>query len=240
MLETVNSTYPGNNIEGWMSAAELAWLYETAKQMRSIVEVGSFKGRSTHALCSGCQGTVTAVDHFAPEHLGPIGDRILEEFTANMRAFPRLKVIRAWSVDAAQQFEDSSIDMVFIDAHHTYTPAWPGVIRAVDEQLGPVYVHDTIWFQPNDGVDRPGVPSTWGSWLGTKTTPKPKVGSTSMNCPKCNSENLHATGTESVRHVIRDGAVIHIIEDGVQCLDCDTVFNVERSAVSAPGASPTE
>ncbi|MHA1482503.1 MAG: glycosyltransferase [Candidatus Heimdallarchaeaceae archaeon] len=56
--------YSGNKIEGWMTFPELQFLYKKSKEMKSICEVGSWKGRSTHALLTGCKGKVTAVDHF--------------------------------------------------------------------------------------------------------------------------------------------------------------------------------
>ncbi|MBU4356393.1 MAG: class I SAM-dependent methyltransferase, partial [Proteobacteria bacterium] len=56
--------YPGNDIKGWMSQKELQWLYEQARNMDSIVEIGCWHGRSTHAFLSGCRGTVYAVDHW--------------------------------------------------------------------------------------------------------------------------------------------------------------------------------
>ena len=53
-----------NDIEGWMEQTELEWLYSIASEMESIVEIGSWKGRSIHALCTRCKGTVTAIDLF--------------------------------------------------------------------------------------------------------------------------------------------------------------------------------
>jgi len=169
-LAVVDEPYPGNDIEGWMDLDELQWLHEKARGMKSIAEIGSFKGRSTHALASGCPGDVTCVDHFDPEHLRPIqGDEVYQEFWANMCRFDNVRVVRKWSVDAAAEFPDGEFDMVFIDAHHTYESCaadirawrlkarrllcghdycsgWPGVIQAVDELIGPVQVLNRIWF----------------------------------------------------------------------------------------------
>ena len=53
-----------NRITGFMSEPELTQLYKWACECESIVEIGSWRGRSTHALLSGCKGKVYAVDHF--------------------------------------------------------------------------------------------------------------------------------------------------------------------------------
>ena len=50
-----------------MYPAELEWLYKAAKRMKSIVEIGSWQGRSTYVLLSGCQGPVMAVDKWDVE-----------------------------------------------------------------------------------------------------------------------------------------------------------------------------
>jgi precorrin-6B methylase 2 len=116
-----------NKIDGWMCGDELLWLFNTAKEMDNVVEIGSWKGRSTHALLSGCKGTVYAVDHF----LGSIAERetthaeaktrdIYQDFMRNVGSFKNLKVLKMDNAEAVKRFEDKSIDMVFIDGGHTY------------------------------------------------------------------------------------------------------------------------
>ena len=121
--------HPALHIDGWMSHAELDWLYEQALKCHSIVEIGSWCGRSTYALLSGCKGTVYAIDHFngSPDELKPglshyraLTDDIYSEFMNNVGHFPNLQVIRGDSVEAAARFPDNSIDMVFIDGCHAY------------------------------------------------------------------------------------------------------------------------
>jgi glycosyltransferase involved in cell wall biosynthesis len=115
-----------NTIEGWMKGADLLWLFDNAKEMESIVEIGSWKGRSTHALLSGCKGTVYAVDHFLgsnnePEAHAEAKTRdISQDFMKNVGNFKNLKVLKMGSAEATKQFSDNSVDMVFIDAGHTY------------------------------------------------------------------------------------------------------------------------
>jgi predicted O-methyltransferase YrrM len=128
--------YSTPGIDGWMSADELHWLYDTATRMNSIVEVGSWLGRSTHALCSGCAGTVYAVDHW----LGSPDERegnhklvqtadVYELFIENLKEFVchnglgcgNLMPFKMDSLEAAELFSGGKygqIDMVFIDGDH--------------------------------------------------------------------------------------------------------------------------
>lgn len=161
--------YPyDNQIEGWMSKEELNWLYKVAGTMNSIVEIGSWKGRSTHALLSACKGTVTAIDHFkgspgeqAHKNIDPYPD-----FLRNVGQFDNLKVLKMDSTKAAKKV--GKVDMVFIDGAHTYEAVkkdiqtwlpktrkiicghdfiWPGVQQAVTETLGFVHTCGTIWYK---------------------------------------------------------------------------------------------
>ena len=108
--------YKATKIEGWTSYTELIWLYLTAQKMHSIVEVGSWKGRSAHALATSCPGKVYLVDDFSDnptEH--PEAEKDLRE---NIASFKNIEIIKKKSLEAAAQFGDKSIDMVFIDGAH--------------------------------------------------------------------------------------------------------------------------
>lgn len=115
------------NIDGWMRFEELQWLYNTAKTKENILEVGSWKGRSTSALLSGCKGIVTSVDTWK----GSQDDRdstkwmakqedVFETFKKNVGHFKNLNIHRAESTIAAKDYLDEYFDMIFIDAEHTY------------------------------------------------------------------------------------------------------------------------
>jgi predicted O-methyltransferase YrrM len=108
-----------------MSAEELQWLYTTAMGMGTIVEVGSWRGRSTHALLSGTDGHVYAVDTWKGSvnetggaHSDALKHNILAQFVNNLAGFKNLSVINLESIRAARCFDEKSIDMVFIDGCH--------------------------------------------------------------------------------------------------------------------------
>ncbi len=127
-LENIRFEYRNDSIPGEMLRGELNWLFKTAKNMNSIVEVGSWKGRSTHALLSGCQGIVYAVDHFKGSKTGQgnctpekaAQEDIFQEFLKNVGHFQNLKVYKMDSLEAAKKFKNKSVDMVFIDGDHSF------------------------------------------------------------------------------------------------------------------------
>ena len=114
-------------IPGWMAKEELIWLAERAQENSAIVEVGSFMGRSTRAICDHAKGTVFSVDTWQgcpeirstfTEAGGPAADfatyKHFQSEHLDVRLFPML----ASSAAAASTFPVAMFDMVFIDADH--------------------------------------------------------------------------------------------------------------------------
>ena len=164
------------NIQGWMGEQELQWLYERAKEMNSIVELGSWKGKSTEALLLGCKGTVYAVDHFRGDSMSFLQQSMVKTediykiFMENVGHFPNLRVFKMDSAEASKIIDP--VDMVFVDTEHTYKqvtkeidvwlpkakklicghdwqPAYlyQGLRQGVREKLGEVQSFRTIWFK---------------------------------------------------------------------------------------------
>ena len=117
-------------IEGYTKESELEILRRLAASMPAeavVVEVGSFRGRSTVAIAEGLERVdrprLIAVDTFAGD---PAWDDIAEvsearrQFDRNTEGIAFLEVIQAESVRAAEGIADTSVDWVFIDALHDY------------------------------------------------------------------------------------------------------------------------
>jgi hypothetical protein len=128
-------------IQGWMTEIELRWLAEQASrvQVKRIVEIGSWMGRSTRAFADniGPDGIVYAVDTWegSPEcgqmEKLPI-DWIYDQFKVNMRdhlgsdGMGLVRATKTTSLNMAAILETHKIepcekfDLVFIDASHDY------------------------------------------------------------------------------------------------------------------------
>jgi predicted O-methyltransferase YrrM len=124
-------------VEGFMQPIELHWLAMQASACNTILEIGSWKGRSTKAMALVCPGTVYAVDHWdgskselATTHSEVLKlgvDGLFNIFKANLsEEIKTNKVIpiREDSQAAAIRLRGEKglrwIDMVFIDGEHTY------------------------------------------------------------------------------------------------------------------------
>jgi len=114
-----------DGVKGWLALSEAWALHEAARRVGTsggaIVEVGSYHGRSTIALALGARAggadQVFAVDPESYEEgqyeafLGNIGRAGVQD---------NVRLIRALSHDARPEFEDQSIDLLFLDGAHQY------------------------------------------------------------------------------------------------------------------------
>jgi predicted O-methyltransferase YrrM len=153
-------------VEGWLYLGEAWALHESVRKIASddippaVVEIGSWKGRSTIALALGVRargaGTVYAID----PHTGiGITTETVTEFRQNVEnagVDSVVELMTTTSHEARSQFAARSIDVLFIDGSHEFEdvkadiadwqtalkdqatiafndPSWPGVYRALKE-----------------------------------------------------------------------------------------------------------
>lgn len=124
-----------SGIEGWTYPEELWALHEAARNFPgreplNVVEIGSWKGRSTVALalglCGRGNGRVYAIDPHtgSREHIDAYG-RVdtFSDFLQNIDKAGLADVvepIRTTSHEASVRFERNSVNVLFIDGSHEY------------------------------------------------------------------------------------------------------------------------
>jgi predicted O-methyltransferase YrrM len=150
-----------DHVNGWMSPDQAAVLHRSAAdcpEHGSIVEIGSFQGRSTIVLAlSASAGTsVVAIDPHAGNDRGPQEIDGFEHqaaddhtiFLANLAAAgvaDRVRHIRSFSDDALGAVT-GPIDVLYIDGAHRYGPAQRD-IRAWGSRVtdgGTLLIHDSF------------------------------------------------------------------------------------------------
>jgi predicted O-methyltransferase YrrM len=148
-------------VEGWLNEAQVRRLWAAAARVRPpgrIVEVGSFRGRSTIVLASASvEGVeVIAIDPHAGSDRGPQeiaaeaeqGRQDFAAFHANLRRVgieDRVRHLRVLSLDALRA-TGGNIDLLFLDGVHRYRPAREDIMQwgSRVKPGGTMLVHDSF------------------------------------------------------------------------------------------------
>ncbi|MEN3272975.1 MAG: hypothetical protein V7636_1736 [Actinomycetota bacterium] len=148
-------------VNGWLSDAQAQRLWSRASELTppaTIVEIGSFQGRSTIVLArAAAEGVaIVAIDPHAGNDRGPQEIAGFEAeaandnavFNENLRAagvLDRVRHVRAFS-NAAHAGVEGDIDLLYIDGAHRYRPAlddirqWGARVRPG----GTMLIHDSF------------------------------------------------------------------------------------------------
>jgi predicted O-methyltransferase YrrM len=136
------------DIPGWLTDEEGEALYELARACRGdgvIVEIGSWKGKSTVCLALGSQAgnsvPVYAIDPHADYRFGDFKTNIERAGIAEL-----VRPIAALSQAAADGFEEP-IELLFVDGAHEYDLVLEDFEQWVPKVVdgGSVAFHDTTW-----------------------------------------------------------------------------------------------
>lgn len=134
-----------NKVSGYMAYDELAYLATAAKEAKCIVELGSWKGRSTKAMAMVTKGKIYAVDSWRGTPNGDATgveadargrDTIKGEFFDNV-ATPHREVVIP--TDCEHAFAGTAlkaiageVDFQFIDGDHSYESVKRDILTCLD------------------------------------------------------------------------------------------------------------
>jgi len=134
-----------NKISGYMSYEELAYLATKAKDAKCIVELGSWKGRSTKAMAMTTKGKIYAVDSWRGSPNGDATgveadargrDTIKGEFFDNV-GIPHREVVVP--TDCEHAFAGTALkavageaDFLFVDGAHDYDSVKRDILTCMD------------------------------------------------------------------------------------------------------------
>ncbi len=147
-------------IEGWMALTELTWLAEHAAPCKTVVEVGSWMGRSTRAMAESGAGTVHAIDTWqgSAEHVDILKDKpegwLMARFLKNMEGVQNVRAHQMTSLAAAEMWQKARFDMVFLDASHDYESVKADILawRPLVAGGGLLCGHDYNWTEVGKAV----------------------------------------------------------------------------------------
>jgi len=162
-------------VEGWLTVEEGELLYRMARACTgrgAIVEIGSFKGKSTIWLAkgslAGAGAKVVAIDPHTGSAEHRQGDQPVwtyNEFLANLRRAgveQAVMPIGATSAEAAARF-DQLVELLFIDGDHRYEMVrqdfdlwFPKLLEG-----GYLLMHDTIRWEGPRRVARESIYRSW-------------------------------------------------------------------------------
>jgi hypothetical protein len=149
------------DVPGWLTDAQAGRLWDAAARVIApgqIVEIGSFRGRSTTVLASAASNgvAVTAIDPHLGGDRGPqefddapgLGDEDHAAFVANLRragVADRVRHVRARSAQAIGEIA-GEVSLLYVDGAHRIRPAsqdlrhWGGRVP----HGGTLLVHDSF------------------------------------------------------------------------------------------------
>lgn len=143
-------------VEGWLSPREAEALFRCASACRgrgAIVEIGSWKGRSTIVLAAGSRAAAQSVVHAVDPHLGLArhgAGPTFSQFQANIAAAGVADLVQSHvqsSADAARGFQQP-VELIYIDGAHDYAAVLDDFTRWFPKVLdgGVMAFHDTVGY----------------------------------------------------------------------------------------------
>ena len=147
------------DVEGWLTEAQAARLDRCARAVPDggrIVEIGSFRGRSTIVLAraAAAGAEVVAIDPHLGSDRGPqeiaarpeLGEQDTQIFRANLERHGVLDRVRHVRMLSSEAPLEDAIDLLYVDGAHRFGPARDDLVRwgARVRDGGTMLVHDSF------------------------------------------------------------------------------------------------
>ena len=147
------------DVEGWLTEAQAARLDRCARAVPAggrIVEIGSFRGRSTIVLARAAPegAEVVAVDPHLGSDRGPqeiaaqpeLGEQDTQTFRANLDRHGVLERVTHVRMLSSEAPLPDAIDLLYVDGAHRFGPARGDLVRwgARVRDGGTMLVHDSF------------------------------------------------------------------------------------------------
>lgn len=113
-------------VSGGCPKEDLLWLAKAARDKTTILELGSFHGRSARAMLDNSEATLWCVDSWTgienpgPDHAVITEDDFFTFLRNTSDLHHRMVILRMFTRQAAEVLDGLRFDMIFIDANHTY------------------------------------------------------------------------------------------------------------------------
>lgn len=105
-----------------VTSDELAVLLKHARDAKVIVEIGTFEGSTATAMAVVTSGVVFTVDIFPTGRMGICYGERIAHLIKRRCGLANLHILKGAGHDLAQTF-DRAVDLVFVDADHSYEGA---------------------------------------------------------------------------------------------------------------------
>jgi SAM-dependent methyltransferase len=148
-----------SDVEGWLTEAQAQRLERCARAVPGggrIVEIGSFRGRSTIVLAraAGDGIEIVAIDPHLGSDRGPqeiaaqpqLGEEDTQLFRSNLERHGVLDRVRHVRMLSSEAPLEDAIDLLYVDGAHRFAPARGDIVRwgARVRDGGTMLVHDSF------------------------------------------------------------------------------------------------
>src|SRR3989339_1041035 len=157
-----------NSVEGWLNDTEGIYLYDSARSCTGkgvIVEIGSWKGKSTIWLAKGSLAGHSIQVYAIDPHTGSEEHRAIMPYIDTYRDFISnlqmasvnhiVKPIRKTSAETVADFS-SPVELLFIDGAHDFLSVKRDFLNWFPRLIegGLVVFHDTDWDGPRKVIEQ--------------------------------------------------------------------------------------